>query len=155
MAKKKFKDTVLGKIIGKVILPNIPVVGPLLESAFSTADLIDKIADSPDLSPEDKAMLRVQILNLEEKQLERDIVAQQEVTKRWVSDNNAGMLTRFVRPSLLIVLTCLLLFFTYLDSAEGIQFSVEDKWVEMWSYLTGIAFGAYFLGKSAEKTFRK
>ena len=155
MANKKFKDTVFGKILGKVILPHIPIVGPILESAFSTADLIDKIADSPDLSPEDKAMLRIQILDLEAKQLERDTVAQKEVTKRWTSDNNAGKLTRFIRPTTCILLTILMLFFTYLDSADNIAFHVEAKWVDFWqlSYMT--VLGGYFVGKSVEKTFRK
>ena len=155
MAKKKFKDTVFGKIITKIILPKVPIVGPILESAFSTADLVDKIADSPDLSAEDKAILRIQILELEEKQLDRDETAQKEITKRWTSDNSAGTLTRFIRPTTCILLTILMLFFTYLDSADNIAFHVESKWVDFWqlSYMT--VLGGYFVGKSVEKTFRK
>lgn len=155
MSKKKFKDTVLGKIIAKVILPKIPVVGPFLADAFSTADLIDKIADSPDLSPEDKAVLRIQILELEAKQIERDVVAQQEVTKRWSSDNNAGKLTRYIRPSVCILLTILMLTFTLLDSADIYAFKVEEKWVDFWSLAYMTVLGGYFVGKSVEKTFRK
>ena len=65
------------------------------------------------------------------------------------------MLTRSIRPATTILLTLLMLLFTYLDSAEMIAFEVEDKWVDFWglAYLTVI--GAYFGGKSVEKTFRK
>ncbi len=154
MARKKFRDTTVGKLIFGAADLIVPGVGKLLSGAGSVAQVIDGINESS-LSPEQKLELRIKVLEIEEKELERDVVAQQEVTKRWISDNNAGALTRYVRPSLLITLTVLLLAFTFLDSSDRYDFSVEDKWVEMWSYLTGIAFGAYFLGKSAEKTFKK
>ena len=155
MAKKKFKDTTVGKLLFKVLGPKIPVIGPIIEAATSSGDVIDKIIDSPDLSPEDKAMLRIEVLRLESEQLERDKVAQQEVTKRWTSDNSAGKLTRFIRPSVCILLTILMLFFTYLDSADNIAFHVESKWVDFWSLAYMTVLGGYFIGKSVEKTFRK
>ena len=155
MSKKKFKDSVLGRILIKTLVPQIPVVGPILSNALSPADAIDKIIDSPDLSPEDKAMLRVKILELEAQEIERDKIAQQEVTKRWTSDNNAGALTRYVRPSLLIFVTLAMIFFTIIDSAPKYDFEVKGHWVDLWTTLAMTVYGGYFLGKSVEKTFRK
>lgn len=155
MAKKKFKDTVLGKLLISQVAPHIPVVGKLISSAFSPADAIQKIADSPDLTQSQKTALRQQILELERLEIERDIVAQQEVTKRWSSDNAASSLTKYVRPSLLIFLTITMTFFTIIDSVPKYEIHVAERWVSLWETLAMTVYGGYFLGKSVEKTFKK
>ena len=99
-SKKKFKDTTVGKIlIGASSL--IPGVGPALSEALSGSktplEALSLIQDST-ASPDDKHRLK-QLL------LEADANEQEEVTKRWLSDNKHGnILSRTVRPLLALTL---------------------------------------------------
>ena len=147
MAKKKFKDTGVGRILIGAAGIISPALGNVLKGTGTVGEALAAIKQS-DISPEDKA-------KLEALYIEQQITEDQEITKRWTSDNDAGKLTRYIRPLTLIFLTGMLTFFTYLDSAEGIAFHVEDKWVSLWSlaYITFVT--AYAGGKSIEKTFRK
>ena len=147
MAKKKFKDTAVGRILigaAKVISPPL---GKLIEGSGTVGQALQYIRTS-DIPQDQKA-------ELEKLYIEQQIVEDQEITRRWTSDNDAGKVTRYIRPVSLIVVTSLMLFFTYLDSADMIAFHVEEKWVTFWQGLAMIMYGAYFGGKSMEKTFRK
>lgn len=150
--RKKFKDTTVGKILMGVVGAAVPGLGAVLEGTSTVGQALSAIKNS-DLPAEDRVMLEVKLLEIEEKELERDIIAQQEVTKRWTSDNSAGKLTRFVRPSMLIFVTVIMLLFTYLDSAKLYDFTVKESWVGFWQVVATTIYGGYFLGKSMEKTF--
>ena len=147
MAKKRFNETTIGRILIGAAGTISPALGAVLKGTGTIGDALKAIRSSG-IPDEDKA-------KLEALYVEQQIVEDQEITKRWTSDNNAGSLTRYIRPTLLIVLTVMMLGFTYLDSAENLAFSVEDKWVDLWSLLAMTTYGAYFGGKSIEKTFRK
>ena len=147
MARKKFKDTTLGRILIGAAGVISPGLGEVLAGTETVSGALKTIRDS-DISPEDKA-------KLEALYIEQQITEDQEITKRWTSDNTAGTITRYVRPMTAILLTVLMLLFTWLDSADAYAFHVEEKWTSFWgiAYLTVI--GAYFGGKSMEKTFKK
>ena len=147
MAKKRFRNTKVGRVlIGAAGLIS-PPLGKILDGALSPGEALRTIRES-DISPSDKA-------KLEELYIQQQITEDQEITKRWESDNTAGTLTRYIRPVSLIIVTTLMLLFTFLDSSDLYAFEVEDKWVTFWQGLAMIMFGAYFGGKSMEKTFKK
>ena len=148
MAKrKKFKDTNLGRILIGAAGIVSPALGDVLKGSGTVGEALSAIRNSG-IPNEEKA-------KLEALYVEQQIIEDQEITKRWTSDNDAGGLTRYIRPTLLITLTIMMLGFTFLDSSELYAFNVEAKWVDMWSLLAMTASGAYFGGKSIEKTFRK
>ena len=147
MAKKKFRDTAVGRVLIGAAGFISPALGKLLEGSGSVGEALQYIRTSD--IPQDKKA------ELEALYVKQQIIEDQEITKRWESDNDAGTVTRYIRPVSLIVVTILMLFFTYLDSADMIAFHVEEKWVTFWQGLAMIMYGAYFGGKSMEKTFRK
>ena len=147
MARKKFKNTTIGRILTGAVKLISPPLGALVEGSGTVGEALQYIRTS-DIPQEEKA-------KLEALYVEQQIIEDQEITKRWQSDNDAGTVTRYIRPVSLIVVTILMLFFTYLDSADMIAFHVEEKWVTFWQGLAMIMYGAYFGGKSMEKTFRK
>lgn len=85
--------------------------------------------------------------------LEAEKVAQEAITARWQSDNASGnKLAQYVRPVTLIALLGLYLVLAVVDSIEGIGFEVKEQYVELLEILSLTAFGAYFAGRSYEKT---
>ena len=147
MARKKFRDTAVGRVLIGAASFISPPLGKLLEGSGTVGEALNYIRTSD--IPQDKKA------ELEALYVKQQIIEDQEITKRWQSDNDAGTVTRYIRPVSLIVVTALMLFFTYLDSADMIAFHVEEKWVTFWQGLAMIMYGAYFGGKSMEKTFRK
>lgn len=84
---------------------------------------------------------------------EAERIAQEAITARWVSDNNSGnRLAQMVRPVSLIALLSLLFVFAVLDSIEGFDFNVKSEYIDLLKMLSMTAFGAYFAGRSYEKT---
>ncbi len=147
MARKKFRDTTVGRLLIGAAGIVSPGLGKLLEGSGTVGQALQYIRTS-DIPQEEKA-------KLEALYVEQQIIEDQEITKRWESDNNAGSVTRYIRPVSLIVVTILMLLFTFLDSSDMYAFVVEEKWVTFWQGLAMIMYGAYFGGKSMEKTFRK
>ena len=147
MAKKKFRDTAVGRILIGAASVISPGLGKLISGSGTVGEALNYIRTSD--IPQDKKA------ELEALYVEQQIIEDQEITKRWESDNDAGYVTRYIRPVSLIVVTMLMLLFTFLDSSDAFAFVVEAKWVTFWQGLAMIMYGAYFGGKSMEKTFRK
>lgn len=78
-----------------------------------------------------------------------------EVTKRWEADMKGdNKLAKVVRPVTLVALLSIMFVFATLDSFEAIPFDVKDAYIDMVQALSMTAFGAYFAGRSYEKTKR-
>lgn len=76
-----------------------------------------------------------------------------EVTKRWQADMSGdNKLAKVVRPVTLVSLLSIMFVFATLDSFEAIPFDVKDAYIDMVQALSMTAFGAYFAGRSYEKT---
>ena len=80
--------------------------------------------------------------------------AEEQITRRWESDNKAGWLPANIRPltlAFLVVSTVLLIFI------EGgvISFEVKDNWIDLLQLTLITVIGAYFGGRSFEKTKSK
>jgi len=84
--------------------------------------------------------------------IKMDSVNSQEVTKRWVSDNNTdSKLSKNIRPALLLFLTVAAVGIAVVDSVDNIGFSVADKWASLLEMLLITAYAAYFGSRGYEK----
>ena len=142
--RKPFRQTKVGSLL--IALAPEPLKS-VLKGVSSVGEALSEIRNSG-IPDEEKAAL-------EKAYVDQQITEDEEITKRWQSDNDAGKVTRYIRPVSLITVTILMLLFTYLDSADIYAFKVEEKWVDFWQALAIVMYGAYFGGKSMEKTFRK
>tara|TARA_R110002111_G_scaffold249679_1_gene313678 strand:+ start:6319 stop:6792 length:474 start_codon:yes stop_codon:yes gene_type:complete len=86
------------------------------------------------------------------KLLESDIRENEEVTKRWVSDNMSDTwLSKNIRPMVLAFLMITLFIYIILDSSSS-GINVAKEWISLLSTNLSIVVVAYFGGRSYEKT---
>ena len=130
---KKFKDTKIGKFLAGSSI--VDTLGSALPDKGLLAIVKNLIQNQP-MPIKDKEMaLRL---------LDQDITEMQEVTKRWSSDlASDNVLSKNVRPLTLIFFSVAYVIGWYLD------YSLENI-----TGLLSIIVGAYFGGRSYEKTRR-
>ena len=78
------------------------------------------------------------------------IEVEKNITSRWEADANGNMLTRSVRPLVLIFLIVCTMLLVFIDSGS-IAFQVEDKWTDLLQLVLITVIGAYFGGRTMEK----
>jgi len=61
-------------------------------------------------------------------------------------------LAKLIRPLTLIALLVLFLGLAVVDSIEAVQFDVKPSYIDLLQILMLTSFGAYFAGRSLEKT---
>jgi len=139
--KKKFKDTKVGKfLVGKggvfsQLSNSIPDKGLL---GF-VKNLIDK---DPDVNTEE-GMAAV----------EAEVQFQNNVTGRWQADMGSDVkLAKLIRPLTLIALMSMFMVTMVMDSLDNLPFNVKDSYVSLLEILMLTAFGAYFAGRTIEKS---
>ena len=131
MAKKKFKDTG----VGKFLLQKIPKVVSSIAEDTAVGNVIEAIIGGSEMSQMDKDIA------LEKLRLERSEM--DGVTKRWVADARSGTwLASNVRPLVLIFLTVCYVIGWYLNYPLD----------EITGLLT-IVIGGYFGSRGVEKVF--
>ena len=88
----------------------------------------------------------------------KELVAQYEIemekniTDRWKADMNSdSWLSKNVRPLVLIFLVVCTMLMIFID-AGTIAFEVEDKWTDLLQLVLITVIGAYFGGRSFEKS---
>ena len=143
MADQKIKDTALGGWL-KDKAPNIlDTVGDLLpdQGALGVVkNLIDK--QYPDLDPEE---VRAKI--------DAEIAFQNNVTERWKADMGGDVkLAKLIRPATLIALMSMFMVTMVQDSLDNLPFNVKDSYVSLLEILMLTSFGAYFAGRTIEKS---
>ena len=125
-------------------LPKVLGAGFDIVSGDFKGALSNFISENNELTPEQREYAL--------KLLESDVAEQKEITKRWESDNLAdSFLTKNIRPLTLAFLTLSLFLFIVLDSS-GLQFKVDNAWIELLKSLLLTVFVAYFGGRSYEKS---
>ena len=82
------------------------------------------------------------------------IEVEKNITARWEADANGNMLTRSVRPLVLVFLIVCTMLLVFIDSGS-IQFEVAEKWTDLLSLTLITVIGAYFGGRSVEKFKKK
>tara|TARA_R100001443_G_scaffold17959_1_gene28610 strand:- start:1084 stop:1467 length:384 start_codon:yes stop_codon:yes gene_type:complete len=78
------------------------------------------------------------------------IEVEKNITARWEADANGNMLTRSVRPLVLIFCIVCTMLLVFIDSGS-IAFEVADKWTDLLTMVLITIVGAYFGGRSVEK----
>ena len=80
---------------------------------------------------------------------------EQNITDRWSADMNSdSWLSKNVRPLMLIFLVVCTVLLIFID-AGTINFVVEAKWTDLLQLVLITVIGAYFGGRSLEKTKKK
>jgi len=107
------------------------------------------VLDNLTTSKEEKLAAELKIKELVS-EYERDM--EKQVTDRWKSDMASdSWLSKNVRPSVLIFLVVSTVLMIFID-AGVITFNVEEKWTSLLQIVLITVIGAYFGGRSLEKT---
>ena len=81
-----------------------------------------------------------------------EVEMEKTITDRWKSDMKSdSWLSKNVRPAVLIFLVVSTVLMIFID-AGTINFVVEDKWTDLLQLVLITVIGAYFGGRSLEKT---
>ena len=126
----------------------------ILGKMFSggAADLINSVGDVVDnlhTSKEEKLAAQHKIKKLV---ANYEVEMEKNITDRWKADMNSdSWLSKNVRPMILIFLVVSTVLMIFID-AGTIQFTVEQKWTDLLQIVLITVIGAYFGGRSLEKT---
>ena len=140
--KTKIKDTGLGKWL-KSKAPNVlNVVGDLLPDSGGLGVVKNLITNDPEVDT-DEGMAAV----------DAEIQFQNNVTERWKADMGSDVkLAKLIRPVTLICLMVMFMATMVADSMDAWPFNVKDSYVSLLEILMLTAFGAYFAGRTIEKS---
>lgn len=140
--RDKIKDTRLGAWLKDKAPTVLDTVGELLPDKGALGivkNLLDK-EDSVDPA-EAKAIV------------DAEIAFQNNVTERWKADMGSDVkLAKYIRPVTLIALMVMFMVTMVLDSLDQLPFNVKDSYVSLLEILMLTAFGAYFAGRTIEKS---
>ena len=79
---------------------------------------------------------------------------QEQVTSRWLSDNNGSLLTKNIRPIALAFLTFMFVIISVFSGNIG-TFEIQEEFVPVYQTLLIVIYTAYFGGRSFEKIKNK
>ena len=146
--KKKFKDTKVGGWLSENAPKVLDAVGDALPDNGVLGIVKNLIDGEPNLTAEQK-------MEFERLLMEQERIAQENVTGRWEADMNSDeRLPKLIRPYMLIALVSIYFLFATIDSIDAVSFEVKTSYIELLEILMLTAFGAYFAGRSYEKTRR-
>tara|TARA_B100000900_G_C20348883_1_gene621460 strand:- start:167 stop:565 length:399 start_codon:yes stop_codon:yes gene_type:complete len=126
----------------------------ILGKMFSggAADLINSVGDVVDnlhTSKEEKLAAQHKVKKLV---ANYEIEMEKNITDRWKADMNSdSWLSKNVRPMILIFLVVSTVLMIFID-AGTISFTVEQKWTDLLQLVLITVIGAYFGGRSFEKS---
>ena len=126
----------------------------LLQKVFSsgTGELIKNVGgvlDNLTTTKEEKLAAQQKIKELISS---HELEMQKQVTNRWEADMKSdSWLSKNVRPLVLIFLVVSTVLMIFID-AGAITFNVEQKWTDLLQLILITVIGAYFGGRSLEKT---
>ena len=140
--KKKIKDTSLGKWL-KSKAPNVlDVVGDLLPDSGGLGIVKNLIEKDPEVDTAEGVAA-----------VDAEIQFQNNVTERWKADMGSDVkLAKLIRPITLIALMSMFMLTMVADSMDNWPFNVKDSYVDLLQILMLTAFGAYFAGRTIEKS---
>ena len=110
-------------------------------------DSVGKIIDGVVTNKEEKLNAKAKIKEIMNSY---KIEVEKNITARWEADANGNVLTRSVRPLVLIFLIVCTMLLVFIDSGS-IAFEVADKWTDLLQLTLITVIGAYFGGRSVEK----
>jgi hypothetical protein len=140
--KKKIKDTALGKwMLSKA--PNVlGVVGDLLPDAGALGIVKNLLHNEPGVDN-----------NEADAMVDAEVRFQENVTERWKADMGSDVkLAKLIRPITLLSLMGMFMLTMIFDSLDNWPFNVKDSYIDLLQVLMLTAFGAYFAGRTIEKS---
>jgi len=140
----KIKDTKLGAWLKEKAPGILDTVGDLLPDQGGLGVVKNLLDREPDIDPaEAKA------------KVDAEIAFQNNVTERWKADMGSDVkLAKTIRPVMLIVLISIFVGLVIFDSLDNQPFNVRESYVSLLEILMLTVFGAYFAGRTVEKTKR-
>lgn len=141
---KQIKDTKLGSWL-KDKAPNIlDTFGDLLPEQ-GVLGVIKNLIDKEDLTPEQK-------MEFEKLRFEQEMNAQNNVTERWKADMSSDAhIAKIIRPATMIALMAFFMIVMIWDGVDP-TFMPPDSYISLLEILMLTVFGAYFAGRTIEKT---
>ena len=138
----KIKDTGLGKWLKQKAPSVLDTVGDLLPDKGAMGVVKNLLDKEPDIDPaEAKAML------------DAEVQFQNNVSERWKADMSSDVkLAKYIRPVTLIALMLMFMGTMVMDSLDNLPFNVKDSYVSLLEILMLTSFGAYFAGRTIEKS---
>ena len=119
--------------------------GGAAELVKGVGGVIDNLHTSKEEKLAAEAKIKEMIANYE-------VEMEKNITDRWKADMNSdSWLSKNVRPMILIFLVVSTVLMIFID-AGTIQFTVEQKWTDLLQLVLITVIGAYFGGRSFEKS---
>tara|TARA_E500000318_G_scaffold82380_1_gene77746 strand:- start:343 stop:783 length:441 start_codon:yes stop_codon:yes gene_type:complete len=139
---KKIKDTKLGAWLKSKAPKVLDVMGDALPDKGALGIVKNLLGNEPDVDPaEAQAMI------------DAEVRFQENVTERWKADMGSDVrLAKLIRPVTLIALMSMFMVTMVADSMDDWPFNVKDSYVSLLEILMLTAFGAYFAGRTIEKS---
>jgi|TARA_R110000765_G_scaffold53766_1_gene107702 hypothetical protein len=126
----------------------------ILNKLFNSGDIIKQVGgvlDNLTTSKEEKLQAKKEIKQVV---LDYEKSMQEQVTSRWLSDNNGSLLTKNIRPITLAFLTFMFVIISVFSGNIG-KFQIETEFIETYRILLITVFTCYFGGRSFEKIKNK
>ena len=126
----------------------------ILNKLFNSGDVIKQVGgvlDNLTTSKEEKLQAKKEIKQVV---LDYEKSMQEQVTSRWLSDNNGSLLTKNIRPLALAFLTFMFVLISVFSGNIG-QFNIQEEFIPVYQTLLIVIYTAYFGGRSFEKIKNK
>ena len=139
---QKIKDTELGAWMLKKAPKVLDVVGHMLPDRGMLGIVKNLLHNEPEV---DNAEADAKV--------DAEVAYQEQVTKRWEADMSSDIkLAKLIRPVTLICLLGMFMVTMVFDSLDNLPFNVKDSYVSLLEILMLTSFGAYFAGRTIEKS---
>jgi hypothetical protein len=110
---------------------------------------VGKVIDDLVTTEEEKLVAKQKVQEILE---QADKEAQEQVTERWKYDMQSdSFLSKNIRPMVLIYLTFIFTALCFSDGNIG-EFKIAEAYIPIFQTLLVTVYGAYFVGRSWEKT---
>lgn len=138
----KIKDTALGGWLKEKAPSILDTVGELLPNQGALGLVKNLLDKEPGIDPSEAKA-----------KVDAEIAFQNNVTERWKADMSSDVnLAKYIRPVTLICLMVMFMATMVADSLDNLAFNVKDSYVSLLEILMLTAFGAYFAGRTIEKS---
>ena len=140
----KIKDTKLGAWLKEKAPSILGTVGDLLPDQGALGLVKNLLDKEPDIDPAEA-----------QAKIDAEVRFQENVTERWKADMGSDIkLAKLIRPVTLITLMVMFCLTMVFDSMDNWPFNVKDSYIDLLHILMLTSFGAYFAGRTIEKTKR-
>lgn len=145
--KQPIRETALGRFLRDRVPEVFDQVADIIPDRGALG-ILKRLVDKSDLGPLDRVHM--------ERLIEEEEHLAEQVSRRWEADSRSDSpIAKVVRPISLLCSLFLFFLITILDSIEGLGFSVSDSFAGLLETITLTICGAYFAGRSLEKSVRR